>query len=75
MKVFTMSFSTKLLPVLAVLVSMGVTSAQAHIVPQANVVTPTTRSWVTNFGFLPFNASSCADVQVGFWPRPLDCKR
>ena len=39
-----MSFSLKLLPVLAVLVSMGATSAQAHTVSQANVVPPTVQS-------------------------------
>jgi hypothetical protein len=75
MKVFKRSFSIKLLPVLAVLVSMGAISAQAHTVSQANVVTPTVQSWATNFGFLPFNSSSCTDVQTGFWPRPLECKR
>jgi DNA-binding helix-hairpin-helix protein with protein kinase domain len=74
MKVFNMS-SIKLLPMLAVPVSMGAISAQAHTVSQANVVTPTVQSWVTNFGFLPFNSTSCTDVQTGFSPRPLDCKR
>ncbi len=50
-------------------------SAQAHTVSQANVMPPTAQSWATNFGFLPFNSSSCTHVQMGFWPRPLDCKR
>jgi hypothetical protein len=70
-----MSFSIKLLPVLAMVVSMGAASAQAHTVPQDNAVSPTVQSWATNFGFLPFNSTSCTDVQTGFWPRPLDCKR
>ena len=72
-----MSFSKKLLPVLAILVSTGAFSAQAHNAKHDKIMQPTAKSWVTNFGFLPINDkdSHCTDVQTGFWPRPLECKR
>ena len=69
-----MAFSKKLLPVLTLVVSMGAFSAQAHNVKYDEVM-QTAKSWVTNFGFLPIDLSHCTDVQTGFWPRPLDCKR
>jgi hypothetical protein len=71
-----MSVSTKLLPMLALLVSMGPFAAQAHAAPHHEAMLPTPKSWVVNFGFLPNNAAShCTDAQTGFWPRPLHCGR
>jgi DNA-binding helix-hairpin-helix protein with protein kinase domain len=70
-----MAFSKKLLPVFTLVVSMWAFSAQAHNVKHDEVMQPTAKSWVTNFGFLPIDVSHCTDIQTGFWPRPLDCKR
>jgi hypothetical protein len=69
-----MAFSKKLLPVLTLVVSMGAFSAQAQNVKHDDVTHPA-KSWVTNFGFLPPANANCTDVQTGFWPRPLECKR
>jgi hypothetical protein len=71
-----MSLSTKLLPVLALLVSMGPFAVQAHNAPHHDAMLSTPKSWVVNFGFLPnHDASHCTDVQTGFWPRPPHCGR
>jgi hypothetical protein len=77
-----MSFSTKLLPVLALVVSMAPLAAQVrndgpHLMNQHDATQSAPKFWATSFGFQLVNCkhSACTKVQTGFWPRPLDCAR
>jgi hypothetical protein len=71
-----MSFSTKLFPMLALVVSLAPLSAHARnsdprVTHQASFL----ECWATNFGFQPTNCKPavCTRDQKGFWPRLNDC--
>jgi hypothetical protein len=77
-----MFISTKLLPVLALAVSLAPLAAQARngdprLIHHANTTQMTPACWATNFGFHPPNCkpAACTNVQKGFWPRPNVCAR
>ena len=72
-----MSFLTKLLPMLALVVSMGPFAAQARNVTYRYIAPSAPKRWATNFGCQPVSCkpSICTEVKTGFWPRPLDCAR
>ena len=77
-----MFISTKLLPVLALVISLAPLAAQARnsaplLMHQANTTKMTPDFWATNFGFQPTNCKHavCTDVQKGFWPRPKTSSR
>jgi hypothetical protein len=76
-----MFVSTKLLPVLALVVSLAPLAAQARnadprLIHHANATQMTPACWATNFGFLAANCKPDAcTVQKGFWPRPNGCVR
>jgi hypothetical protein len=72
-----MSFSTKLLPILARVASMAPLASQARngdprLMHQANIMQTSSDCWVTNFGFRAANGklAVCTNIQKGFWPRP-----
>ena len=69
-----MFVSTKLLPVLALVVSLAPIAAQARNADAAHMAPA---CWATDFGFQPSNCkpAACKDVQKGFWPRPNACAR
>jgi hypothetical protein len=77
-----MFISTKLLPVLALAISLAPLAAQARsgdlrLIHQSNATQMTPACWATIFGFQPTNCKPavCTDVQKGFWPRPSVCAR